>query len=209
MLKSYDAVCLHLENESNIQEYFYTLVTELKEYTVFEIRPIKTIRIDKGISSSKIIEHVDEIKSVIRKYSKRRNDTFREFLDYLSIDQENELFRNIALKIRELNSRQRGSFGEWSFWQHGGDIEFENAKTNEHLNVSMCDKEAISPSSLMKYISSFGEDSNLYQLLDNDIKSIQKALDILVIQGFLIDVPNEIGMKILKLKQELPGDIKL
>jgi len=141
LLKTYSRVYLNLSEIGYDKKYFYGLVSDLQDCSVQEVRPIQFISIERDIHVSEFNLQKDTLIEAILIYINLRNKVYKMFTEYLGVKQDSS-FSEIIKCMESKGQRPRGKFENWKFWQHGGDIEFENRKTNEHLNILMQNKKA-------------------------------------------------------------------
>jgi len=202
LLKSYEQVQLDLSETGYKKEYFYKLVEELDNCSVQEVRPIQFISIESDIDSSEFGLQKEKLLKVIGKYNKQRESVFEVFIKHLDLKSKST-FGEIVEAMKIKNQYPKGKVGNWNFWQHGSDIEFENKKTDEHLNMYIGNKSALNPDSLYSFIHSQTDFQGLTKVLAGKLKYLIRMLDILVIEKRLVDIDNELRMKILTVNQSL------
>ena len=201
LLKDYTSVSLDLSDIGYDAEYYYGLVTTLSNCIVLESRPIQRITIEREIESSYLLIHKEDILEAIKEYSDLRTQIFKDFLDHLNIENTDSVFRDIIGKIRGTIQFNKGSFGDWEFWQHGGDIEFKNIKTVEHINVLMFNREAINPRSLIQFLKAKSRFEPIIKTISDNLQNLERIMDLLVIEGSLLDIENKLRMKIITLNK--------
>ncbi len=203
LLEKHTSVIIDLYDIGYSLEYFQNLVINLTNCLVTEIRPSQTISIQKDIETSYLFVHKKDLIEGISQYNKLRNLVFKQFLDHLNLTESKSVFREIISKLRQTIEFNKGSFGDWKYWQHGGDIEFENKRTDEHINVMMYNRDSIKDWSLLKYLRAHDKYEMLVNTISHKSGRLLKLMDLLVIDGSLKDVRNEMRMKIITLNESL------
>lgn len=203
LLEKHTSVIIDLFETGYSLKYFQNLLIDLSNCLVTEIRPSQTICIQKDIETSYLFVHKEDLIEGISEYNNLRNLVFKEFLEHLELTDSELVFREIIGKLRQTVKFNKGSFGEWKYWQHGGDIEFENKRTEEHINVLMYNRKSIKDWSLLKYLRAHDKYEMLVNTISHKSERLLKLMDLLVIDGSLIDVRNEMRMKIITLNKSL------
>ena len=201
LLENHTSVIIDLYEIGYSQEYFHQLVTTLSNCLVTEIRPSQTICIQKDIETSYLNVHKLDLIDGITEYNELRKNVFGDFLEHLNLIESESTFREIIQELRKTVKFNKGFFGDWSYWQHGGDIEFSNKITEEHVNVMMYNRESIKYWSLLKFLRVHEKYEMLVATISHKGERLLKLMDILVIDGSLLDVKNEMRMKIITLKK--------
>jgi len=200
LLTTYSRVYLNLSEVGYNKKYFYELVEELENCSVQEVRPIQFISIERDIHVSELNLQKDSLIDAIMTYCHLRTTVYKMFVEHLGLNKATS-FSEIIESMEVKGQRPRGKFRNWNFWQHGGDIEFENRKTNEHLSVLMQNKRALNSDSLYKFIHERKEYEQLVKVIAGKQNNLERMINLLVIDGRLIDIDNELRMKIITLEE--------
>ena len=137
LLEEHSSVIINLYETGYSSEYFYGLVSSLTNCLVTEIRPAQTIHIQSDIDTSYLYVHKLDLLDAIVSCNKLKNQVFAAFLKHLNLTDSESVFREITRELRQTIKFNKGTFDDWNYWQHGGDIEFDNKKTEEHINIKM------------------------------------------------------------------------
>lgn len=202
-LENYTYVIIDRWEDGYSNEYFYDLVVKLSNCLVSEIRPSQKIIIEHDIDSSYLSVHKEDLIIAIKEYISLRKQVFNDFLTHLVIKDSKYVFRDIIKKLRETDRFNKGIFGNWKYWQHGGDIEFKNRMSDEHVNISMQNRSCIKDWSLIQFLRTKDKFENLMKTISHRTERLSKLMNLLVIEGKLIDEPNEMRNKIITLNQSL------
>ncbi|MBK8503722.1 MAG: hypothetical protein IPL46_16825 [Saprospiraceae bacterium] len=174
---------------------------------VTEIRPSQTICIEKDIETSYLYVHKRDLIDGIIEYTDLRNNVFENFLKHLNLTNSESVFSEVLKEIRQTVKFNKGTFGDWSYWQHGGDIEFNNTKTEEHINVLIYNTESIKDWSLLKFLRAHDRYEMILKTISHKTERLSKLMDLLVMDGSLIEVENDMRMKLITLNKK-PRDNK-
>jgi hypothetical protein len=207
LLEKHTSVIIYLYGIGYSIEYFYQLVRSLSNCLVTEIRPSQTICIEKDIETSYLYVHKQDLIHGIIEYTELRNSVFENFLKHLNITNTESVFSEVLKELRKTVKFNKGTFGDWSFWQHGGDIEFNNTKTEEHINVLMYNPESIKDWSLLKFLRAHDRYEMILKTISHKTERLSKLMDLLVMDGSLIEVKNDMRMKLITLEKK-PRDNK-
>lgn len=175
--------------------YFNDLVLQLPKFQVSEIRPLYRISITKGIDSKIIYPYLDELQNQIKEYKKLRKKIFNQFLDNLNLKNIEGEFYKLRNKLKETNDWPKGNFGDWNYWFHGGDIEFDNNGTGQHFNIRMTNIRSIKFWSIYKFIIGTNRKSDVGKFIFDKKEVIIKMFDLLVIEKRMIVIRTEFGEK--------------
>ena len=109
----------------------------MPEFHVAEITPFQKIWITNGTGTNQILPYLNDMISHIKSYNELRNNVFNQFLNHLNITDIEGNFYKLREALQRNHKWPRGEFKEWSYWSHGGDIEFDNETTSEHFNICL------------------------------------------------------------------------
>lgn len=197
LLQNYNSVVIDRWEEGYTNEYYYNLVIGLSNCLVTEIRPSQKIIIEYDINSSYLYVHKEDLLEAIKEYNMLRRKVFQDFLEYLKLKDSKEVFRDIILELRKSEGFNKGVFGNWKYWQHGLDIEFVNTKTKEHVNIAMQNRDSIKEWSLIQFLRTKGGCKSLVATIAHRTERLSKLMDLLVMDGKLVDEPNDMRVKMI------------
>ncbi len=143
------------------------------------------------------------VTNPVRLFSKKKTETN---LGGIYISYLHNLYSNKEFGVKYSNPSIKtysGNFNDWKFWQHEGDIDFEKIKSKEHFNIMMFNTEAINSDSLSKYLHAKSKNPEPNQNELYESKTLDKLLDLLVIDGFLLEDSNKLRMKILTINNQV------
>jgi len=195
VLESKNELLIEYEFDAIEPEYFNELVRELTNYTVSEIRPLQKVWITKGIETNILNQYLNQLKNHIVSYNEIRNQVFREFLNSLGIDEIEDEFYKLREKLKESNQWPKGTFKNWNYWSHGGDIEFDNTENGNHFNIRMSNVKDIKFWSIHRYLCSILNQTKETKFLADNKEAIRKMLDLLVLQKTLKTIRTPFGEK--------------
>lgn len=203
LLENHTSVVIDRWETGYTKKYFYDLVAKLSNCLVTEIRPSQKIIIEYDIDSSYLHVHKEDLIKAINEYNFLRKQVFENFLEHLNLNDSKDVFRQIIEELRKTTEFNKGLFGDWKYWQHGGDIEFKNRKSDEHVNIRMQNRNCIKEWSLIQFLRTKDKYENLINTISHRTERLTKLMDLLVIEGKLIDEPNEMREKIITLDESL------
>lgn len=194
-LSDEDSYLIEYEVNSFDSKYFNSLVKLLPKYRVSEIRPFQKIWIIKGTESKYILPYLDDILVQIKKYKILRTTIFNRFLNSLEIENIEGNFYKLREKLQETDKWPKGVYENWSYWSHGGDIEFDNESTGEHFNIRMANIQSLKFWSIHKFIRGTNKDSDLGKFIKDKKEVVSKIFDLLVVENKMKVIRTDFGEK--------------
>ncbi len=199
LLANEQKLILNCEDINYSKEEIYQLIKELPDLYIIEIRPIRTITIEQGTHSKDLLILKDQILMQIDDYNNTRREVFNSFMKNNGIKRGDGELGALKIKLQNEGFYPKGKFGNWKYWVHGTDMEFENEKDRSHFNISFGNYEHLNHWSLLKFIKAFTNDRSLQAMTEKDMI---KFLDLMIIESELEDKESNFPIKIITRKQK-------
>ncbi|MGE7778139.1 DUF6896 domain-containing protein [Chitinophaga sp. NPDC101104] len=180
------------------QNYYAQLVDSLPHHAVSLDEYAQTISICPSISSEKILNRKTEILACARLFRSTANDLMAMMRDTFGVDLQTLDGLYHLRFIDGVRVIPRKANDEWTFHLHGSECRFENIITGQILEVIIItfpEFGYLGDYFFHLFMSTTEIYKPLNDYLGNNLTNVSKALDLLVLEGMLMEMEMPYGSK--------------
>jgi len=190
ILETYKQVTIHYSVLPN--DYVFNLTYSLPDKAVYDRKWDKIVFVSPSIDNDKILQKKLELYECAKAFRQDANYLMGLMADKFSIDLET-LDGLHELKHKK-SEKQRGKLnGDWNYYLHGAECQFENIKTKQVVEVIVVTKPEFGYLDcyfFYNYMATTEKFKNLALFFSNNYLNICKAIDLLALEGILTRVDN-------------------
>ncbi|MDC8003891.1 hypothetical protein POV27_07495 [Aureisphaera galaxeae] len=181
------------------RDYVISLQNEFSNHVVTEFEWINRILIVPSIPTKMVMENLTGFYECIELFDRTAHSLMNLLAETFDIDlnNSNELHH---LKTHRL-AKQSGEIGNaWKFRFHGMGCSFTNSVTGQFLDVQTINGKEFGQLDtyyLMKFIQTTDSLKEMGSILNDESNNMQKVIEVLRLNGYLIELPNRNGALII------------
>ena len=208
LLNENETLVFALTEQTFNRNYVVDLQKELPDYVVSEIKWMNKLYIVPSISTKTVLENLNRFYKCIELFDKTAHYLMNLMADTFNIDLNNssELY---DLK-RNRSDKQRGNINdEWKYHFHGKGCSFTNIKTEQFLDVQIINGiefGELDTYYLMKFIQTTESLKEMSLILNDESNNMQKVIEILRMNDYLIELPDENNHGLIINRNKKPVD---